>query len=138
MERDATVQACQLHKAHSPSNQTVEWHHIVPVAWQLHTPNPTARPSWGPDTDGRGMLWDDRGVWICPTGHRNVHHWISAIMHELIGPPVLALVSAVTYGVPGKYRATQEAKEALLALTRAYACGVDFEALAAAGEWGQS
>lgn len=128
---------CELHKAHRPANLTVEFHHVIPVAWQLHTPNPSARPSPGPDQDGRGMLWDNRGVWICPTGHRNVHHWIVVLMHALNANPDAAIPGAWKTAVPAGVKRGTEAQTALLGLQRAASCSVDFAALAAAGEWGQ-
>lgn len=73
-------QGCQLHKTHQPKNLTVEWHHLIPVAWQLHTTLTIPPPFPGIDPDGRGELWDCRGIWLCPTGHRNVHRWIVAMM----------------------------------------------------------
>lgn len=57
---------CTLHRYHRPRALTVERHHIIPQAWQLHT----------------GVaLWDKRTVTLCPTSHRNVHYWIVQLMH---------------------------------------------------------
>lgn len=132
----ASAQACQLHTAHAPHAFTSEWHHVIPVAWQLHTPNPSSRPSPGRDPNGRGMLWDNRGVYICPTGHRNVHHFIVILTHAIVGESISipeAWAKAISAG--DKHRS--EARCALDGLERAASCSVDFVALAAAGEWGQ-
>ena len=74
---------CQMHKVHSPKNLTVEWRHILPVSWQLSTILTGAPPFPGRDPEGRGMLWDERGVWLCPTGHRNVHLLFVQMMSEI-------------------------------------------------------
>ena len=143
MQKDATQQACELHRLHSPRNLTVEWHHIIPVAWQLRTPLAGPGPAPGPDTDGRGMLWDTRGVWLCPTGHRNVHYWIVALMHA-----AAAANSAdplVAYKAVKPRVAPKEFPVAYDALTRfmgeaGYGLSTDQASLltlTAAGEWGQ-
>jgi hypothetical protein len=134
---DMAAQACTIHKMHSPANLTVEWHHVVPVAWQLNTLSPSSRPAPGMDTSGRGMLWDIRGVWLCPTGHRNVHHWIVLMTRALNANPAGGIPGALS-GILPRFQATQEAKTAVLGLDRAASCSVDFAALAAAGEWGQA
>jgi hypothetical protein len=81
------------------------------------------------------MLWDDRGVTLCPTGHRNVHSWIVAMMHAIASSknedPQLAFAA-----VKPKGRAPVELPIALEALTRYQPFG-SLLALTAAGEWGQ-
>lgn len=134
----AVVGPCLAHKLHAPTNLTSEFHHVIPVGWQLHTPNPSARPSPGEDTEGRGMLWDDRGVVLCPTGHRNVHHWIPLIMRALIANPAGGIPGAIAKAVPSKWKRTVEVEIAHQAFDRAASCSVDFAALAAVGQWGQS
>jgi hypothetical protein len=124
---------------HGPKNLTTELHHVIPVAWQLHTAVQVP-PDPGLDPDGRGMLWDARGVWICPTGHRNVHHWIVTLMRAIAAlagaesatDPQTVFVSALT----GRERRLAEPLVALQALTRFQPYG-SLRALTAAGEWGQ-
>ena len=110
---------CALTKAHAPKNLTLEFHHIVPVAWQLFW-QPTVAPFPGRDPDGRGMLWDNRGVWVCPTHHRNIHADLVALMHEWSAPSRTELVTAET------------------GMQRFVAVGGSLAALVAAGEWGES
>lgn len=110
---------CALTKSHTPKNLTIEWHHIVPVAWQLFW-QPAVAPFPGPDPDGRGMLWDTRGVWLCPTHHRNVHANIVALMHGL---KALSATEKVT---------------AAQAPARFTAVGGVLSALVAAGEFGEA
>lgn len=47
-----------------------ELHHVIPQAWQN---------AW---LEGE-KLFDPRTVPLCPTGHRNVHFWLVALMHAL-------------------------------------------------------
>ncbi len=116
---------------------------MIPVAWQLHTTLSGAAPFPGLDPDGRGMLWDSRGTWLCPTGHRNVHDWIVRMMHALAdvsSTDPLVAYKAVRPRVPPK-----EFPVAYQALTRfmgeaAYglsAQGLTLLALTQMGEWGQ-
>lgn len=127
---------CALHRVHTPKNLTVEWHHILPVAWQLATPVATP-PFPGMDTDGRGMLWDDRGVWICPTGHRSVHFLIVKMMRVILVGAIddteaFAKLTAIERRMP-------EATIARNALIRYPAeSGGSLHALAASGEFGEA
>lgn len=131
---------CAAHGRHSPHNLTVEFHHVVPVAWQLHTAVPPAlQPSPGPDTSGRGQLWDDRGVWLCPTGHRNVHAWIVKLMRAAAAAQTNDPQAAYIAVWP-KGKAPVELPIALDALTRFEPLGAPLGGLLAltlAGEWGQ-
>lgn len=128
-------QPCMLHKIHTPSNLTTEYHHTVPVAWQLFIPAPANPPAPGPDTSGRGPLWDTRGIWICPTGHRNVHFWIERLMHfakSLSTEDPVQCFQMLT----ARQGRLLEAQQALLGLQRFVPFG-SLLALTAAGEWGQ-
>jgi hypothetical protein len=126
---------CELHKIHAPKNLTVEFHHIIPVAWQLSTT--VAHPPYpGQDPDGRGVLWDNRTMCLCPTGHRNVHNWIVQMMHAAVAAdsddPLVAYKDV-------KKRLSRELQVAYDALTRYTSeSSSSLLALAAAGEWGQS
>jgi hypothetical protein len=109
---------------------TLEVHHIVPVAWQLSW-QPAIAPYPGRDPEGRGELWDARTIACCPTGHRNVHHWIVALMHALTGEePVQA-----AHAVEAEHGGTQFSW-AVQALSRFKGVGGSLQALIAAGEWG--
>jgi hypothetical protein len=77
----ASAHACELHVAHDPAPMTSEWHHVLPVAWQLYWKPRGPEPHPGEDPNGRGHLWDSRGVWLCPTGHKNVHWVLVRAMH---------------------------------------------------------
>lgn len=132
----ASGNPCAIHKTHTPTNLTVEFHHIIPVAWQLHTTVPPAsQPSPGPDLDGRGMLWDDRGTWLCPTGHRNVHTWIVRLMHAIAS--LKADDPTAAYAQTKPKHAPKELPVALEALTRFEPFG-SLLALTEASQWGQS
>ncbi len=124
---------CVVHVTHGPKNLTVEWHHLVPVAWQLAIPFPANPPSPGPDTSGRGNLWDNRGIWICPTGHRNVHYWIVRMMRAINTSkqdnPAAALKSLGSR--------TAEVKQAYVALTRMLPFG-SLYTLTTEGKWGEA
>lgn len=124
--------SCLLHKVHLPSNLTVEQHHIIPVAWQLQPFKPDVPMFPGPDPDGRGMLWDNRTVELCPTGHRNVHYWLVKLMHGLSGSedPLVAYKAVKGRGV--------QFSTAYLALCRYKEAGGSLQALVAAHEWGMS
>lgn len=127
------MDACELHKAHSPANLTVEVHHVIPVAWQLFW-QPQVAPYPGKDPDGRGELWDARTVSCCPTGHRNVHTWIVALMHALTGEdPAQARVA-----LKGASRAGVQLDWAYQALVRFKAVEGSLQALIAAHEYGES
>lgn len=139
---------CEAHGFHQPSHMTVEYHHVIPVAWQLHTATPATPPSPGPDPDGRGMLWDNRTAWLCPTGHRNVHFYIVRFMHavadhadevsEITAEWIETEIGKVVHaGLPerGMFH-PREFKIAEQALLRLLPYG-DLLALTQAGEWGQ-
>lgn len=127
-----STEPCELHKNHSPSNHTIEFHHLVPVAWQLAWQPSTPPPSPGPDPDGRGELWDNRGAWLCPTGHRNVHYWIVSMMRKTSEHEHYDWSD--TTEIPSD--ATTEM--ARLALERFTAVGGSLLLLANKGQWGQS
>lgn len=139
--RGGTVEGpeCALHKRHAPVNLSTEFHHVVPVAWQLMWQPAQPWPFPGNDPDGRGKLWDDRGVTICPTGHRNVHVWIVRLMHTVpsVGENIPAAENAVRklFGLSAH---GIEYETATLALTRWQEAGGSLTALANAGEWGES
>lgn len=137
--RLALEQACELHRAHQPAPLTVEWHHIIPVAWQLATPLQPGivPPSPGRDTNGRGMLWDDRGAWLCPTGHRNVHHWIVALTHEIARLGQDDPAGAITEIAGGGHAKALDVKMAAQALVRFHSFG-SLLRLTGLGEWGQA
>lgn len=124
--------ACVLHKRHAPANLTVEFHHVIPVAWQLFFEPPEPWPHEGRDPDGRGRLWDARTVPVCPTDHRNVHYLIVAMMKAPHGnDPAEALARITGHKGPTLDMAYE-------ALTRFAEAGGDIVSLAAAGEWGQA
>lgn len=133
---EAKQHPCSGHRLHTPHPLTAEWHHIVPVAWQLSTPITVTPPAPGPDPDGRGNLWDTRGAWWCPSGHRNVHYWIEDMMHSLADAgsedPLVAWRL-----VPGTSKRLPEAKQALIGLQRFVEFG-SLLALTKKGEWGQA
>ncbi len=117
---------CQLHQQHVPVHNTIEFHHLIPVAWQLFWQPAKPWPAEGKDTEGRGLLWDDRGAALCPTGHRNVHFYIVKLMRDLAaGTP--------DAGVPK----TPTTAMARLAIERFTVVGGNPLELTAAGEWGQ-
>lgn len=122
---------CAIHRIHYPTPETVELHHIVPVAWQLFWQPAQPWPFPGVDPDGRGHLWDARTIELCPTGHRNVHFYIVKMMHNAHSDDPLEAKKAT----PG--RGTQY-ELAYDALCRFAGAGGSLTALASASEWGQS
>jgi hypothetical protein len=90
--------SCYLHKTHQPAHATSEEHHVIPRAWQhfwrpdgsgtmrLYPDNPVTQRQiamgWAAAA-AELPLWDPRTVTCCPTGHRNVHFWIVAVMKDL-------------------------------------------------------
>lgn len=128
---------CVLHKRHAPANLTLEFHHLVPVAWQQLWQPPEPWPNGGNDTEGRGRLFDARGVLCCPTGHRNVHVWIVRLMHTVTSEDPKVAVAAVRARYGSKARGL-EFDTALLALQRWKEAGGSLLELVAAKEWGQA
>jgi hypothetical protein len=113
--------ACSLHRVHRPKNLTVDFHHVVPRAWQnFHL--------------GEDKLFDPRTVPICPTGHRNVHFWIVQFMKANLEEDPLLAKKAVF----GNSRLNSEAKTALLALQRWKEAGLSLNSLRSAGQFGRA
>lgn len=137
---DPTGQLCSRPMRHEPTNLTIEFHHVIPVAWQLRTivGDP---PYPGVDPDGRGELWDARGIELCPTHHRNVHYWIVDLMHALAAVPATVGEAAAIGQVYNQLGASghrmAEPPIALEALQRYHLYG-SLRALIGADEWGQS
>lgn len=104
---------CEAHTTHQPTNLTIERHHIIPQAWQF---------TWTPAGAAPGKLWDPRTADLCPTGHRNVHMIIVAMMKKLTIPR----------------RNTKEYTIAKEALDRFVAAGGDLDFLRSKGEWGEA
>jgi hypothetical protein len=130
METDSPLLTCQLHKSHgTPKPLTVEVHHIMPVGFQL-TWQPSVPPYPGNDPNGRGMLWDNRTVACCPTGHRDIHYWIVKLMHAVTDEDPLQAESVV------KGRGVQF-DWACQALLRFKEYGGSLQALRVAHEYGQ-
>ena len=122
---------CSITTRHTPSPLTVEAHHLVPVAWQLFW-KPQTAPFPGVDADGRGTLWDDRTVPVCPTHHRNVHALIVQIMRAVKQDTIPTLPSKATRAHKAEYQIAQEGLQHLLD------AGGSLVSLAAAGEWGEA
>jgi hypothetical protein len=136
---------CALHKTHQPANLTVEWHHVIPVSWQLHTTLTGTPPFPGLDPDGRGMLWDCRGVWLCPTGHRNVHTWIVKLMHAVATAksdnPLVASKAVKPSHAPAEFAIALDALNRYMDAAGdpgMSAPAMDLLALTAIGEWGEA
>jgi hypothetical protein len=128
---------CMLLHRHTPKPLSIEWHHIIPVAWQLFPDfTPVVPPFPGKDPSGRGMLWDARVAPLCPTSHRNVHTLIVESMREVartntnVVPPMKSIVDGSHH--------TQEFLIATEALQRYLDVGGSLLALTAAGQWGMS
>lgn len=129
---------CVLHGRHWPPYLSAEAHHLVPVAWQQMWQPPKPWPREGADPNGRGLLWDARTVKLCPTGHRNVHVWITRLMHACTGEDVQATLKAVRSQFGVRATTTMEFQTAGFALLRWQEAGGSLQALVAAHEWGQS
>lgn len=131
IEAAASPASCELHKRHAPENRTLEVHHVVPVAWQLFWQPPQPWPFPGNDTEGRGKLWDDRTIVVCPTGHRNVHFYIVQFMHAVVDESAQRAFETV------KATPSLTTGWATQALRRFKEVGGELPALAA-HEWGES
>jgi hypothetical protein len=114
------VASCTLHRIHRPAALTVERHHIIPQAWQLHD---------------SPALWDPRTVALCPTSHRNVHFWLVQLMHAGAGSddPLQAKLRLFR-----GHRLTREQSIAYDALTRYRGTTRSLEALRAAHLYGEA
>jgi hypothetical protein len=130
---------CSLHRLHTPGNLTVEFHHLIPVGMQLRTATQLqgTPPSPGQDPNGRGLLWDNRGAYLCPTGHRNVHYWLVAMMHAAVAERTND--PQVAYKAVKPRRAHAELTMALEGITRFVTemYTVTLVELTTMGEWGQ-
>lgn len=138
---------CGSHRYHWPKNQTAEDHHVIPQAWQqLWTP--TGRYSFenALPVDTVKRLWDARTVPLCPTGHRNVHYWMVAMMKSIrarIAPEFMGQYTSQNYldwavkeALPK--RRNTEMKVALLGLQRFADAGGSLKVLADDGNLGQA
>lgn len=131
IDAEAAAVECVLHKTHNPAHMTIEFHHVIPVAWQQFYQPPEPWPFPGRDPNGRGELWDDRTIPLCPTGHRNTHFIIVEFMKSPHGNDPAEARRNV------KHKGSQY-DAAYLALTRFAAAGGDIVALVAARQWGQA
>lgn len=121
---------CALHKSHSPETLTIEYHHVIPVAWQVFYQPPEPWPF--PGYDPRSPLWDARTMPLCPTGHRNVHYLIAAMMKSPHGIDPEETRKAIAGHAGHTFDVAYEA------LTRFTEAGGSIATLAAAREWGQA
>lgn len=112
-----TSNSCVAHKVHYPRSVAQELHHVVPQAWQVF---------WKPSTWTTKGLWHPETVALCPTGHRNVHHYIVAKMKAIAGQEHI------------KVPHSKEAEIAQEALSIWIAAGGSLMDLVRAGQWGQA
>lgn len=148
----AAVVGCELHvlHAHAPVPLTFEQHHVIPQAWQLFA---AGMRHVGPATTaasvpGAPPLFDPRTVGVGPTCHRNVHHYIVALMRALDALPRSVSRDVLTPEVTRLVRRRERVKvgslhaaefdTALLALGRYAAAGYELSALMDAGLWGEA
>lgn len=96
-----TSEPCVAHKQHRPLATGQEEHHVIPQAFQgFWHPAGVSLEINGVPTVGMTSLarpgeivrlavglWDRRTVALCPTGHRNVHHWLVKAMHAWEADP---------------------------------------------------
>jgi hypothetical protein len=118
----STTAVCTAHTYHRPVNVTIEFHHVIPQAWQRVWTPATPPPDAVPGRGDSGPLWDARKVPLCPTGHRNVHACIVALMHGTEPPR------------QGGY----ELECAKLALSRFVAAGGSLDFLRENKQWGEA
>ncbi len=62
------MNACQIHKYHSPLPMQQNVHHILPLSWR------------GPDVASNKVT-------VCPSGHRNIHVLLDYYVHAQGLPP---------------------------------------------------
>jgi hypothetical protein len=131
-EAPAIAHPCEAHKEHAPRNFTTEAHHFVPQAWQQLL---------------AGELYDKRTIWLCPSGHRNVHSIIVAIMHKIneynqSGREMgMDLVDVCADAVRTDLRLREDNHQWIIAKEspkRWLESGRKLEALIEAKEWGQA
>lgn len=131
--------ACTIHRRHSPVPMTSELHHCLPRAWQMLAPD---TPPISPGKYQGQVLWDARGVVLCPTGHRSVHYWIVTLMHGCADARAQGSAddaSALARAVKGLGRKVPpEVAVAVLAPQRWIASGHALVTLIDAHEWGMA
>jgi hypothetical protein len=131
---------CELRHEHQPQPRYLERHHIIPRAWQkFHRPRDEElqiAPAQEPDRDG---IWYPETVFLCRTGHGNVHYWIERAMklYVMLPPGPDHSERAMTAAREGQVHIgryeTEIARDALV-LFRDY--GGILPKLAQAGLWG--
>jgi hypothetical protein len=145
------VTACEVHPLtkHRPAAQRDEEdHHVIPRHWQqLWTPEKAPYPGVFKEFGVWQQLWDARTVKVPPTCHRNVHHWLVALMHELAqlrAVPFDSTTVVVASKAVSKVNALrdkmalQELQWAAEAPLRFLAAGGDIGLLVRAQAWGES
>jgi hypothetical protein len=60
-----------VHRVHRPPYRYIEYHHIVPRAWQAF---------WKPPGKA-AVVWDPRTLACCRTSHGNIHDILVTLMH---------------------------------------------------------
>jgi hypothetical protein len=124
-----------------------EQHHVLPRKWQtLWTPAKAPYPGVYHEFGVTQQLWDARTVSVPPTCHRNVHHFIVAVMRQLAAAGGVIDANAVTAAAKAvsgaehlrEKMALQELQWATEAPLRYLAAGGELVVLIAARAWGDS
>lgn len=110
---------CLLHKFHRPLALTSEEHHIEPQAWQKFAVGRIDKPET---------------VTLCPTSHRNVHHFIVLMMKWIRATEIDSEKAAWD----SMSINTKESRIARQALVRYESRGKSLLALARTGNLGQA
>jgi hypothetical protein len=141
---------CEIHPLarHRPAAQHVEeQHHVVPRHWQqLWMPEKAPHPGVFREFGVVQQLWDARQVAVPPTCHRNVHHFLVAVMHELAKADLTNATAAVADAAKAVSRANhlrdkmalEELQWAAEAPLRFLVAGGDLRVLIAAQAWGEA
>lgn len=115
---------CTIHRQHRPVSLVTELHHVMPQGWQR---------TWAPDGD-TDRLWHPETVALCPSGHRDVHRIIDALMHSVSDA---AGVEGATARVRPTFGRLSEFPLAVRALALWEQAGGSFDLLIAHHEYGQ-
>jgi hypothetical protein len=113
---------CEAHKAHRPEPTYLEYHHVIPQAWQK---------LWKPDGK-KAVIWDPRTVALCRTGHGNVHYWLVKMMKtfaDLSTKDAYVITPSVAVLLKGEKYVRREVNTAHLAMDRWVAAGGSLKAL---------
>lgn len=86
---------CAATHSHSPVPRYLEFHHIIPRAWQAF---------FQPAGAEAGKLWAPQTTPLCRTSHGNVHYWIEQYVRNFDATDLQAdqIHNAVSRAITGE------------------------------------